>query len=311
MIFINKRKIIIILLSICIFIGVSTSLFLAIKQFKNNKQQTTEQISEDKDKILTGDGTFSKDEKENENDNRTDYEKIQDNLKYDSDGEIASDYTIDNKKGKTLSEIDGKNVITKARDNICNAKWDEAYNIVKNAVNTYNLNTPEGRTISNIYYDTNIVRTLKEIEYNEYPNAFNGFLDPQDLLVAVLHIPEKSRRDIIIDRQSLSPVFDGIVTLKGITGNTDNTNDKDLIKKFKYIQVDNTSAMQLIKIDFSIEHNPLVAYIIRDMDRKLHVYSIESKKGSEKNCLYLTIQQYIDLDKKLYNNSLIRKANAK
>lgn len=304
MVFINKNKIKLIVLAVAVILGLTTSIILGVKQMKEVKQNNpiNEYVKEDNGLIN------DKNDKDNsKEETKTEYEKIVQNTKYDSEGEVASDFTIDSKGGKVLDKSTGYNTITQARNYICNADWNSAYKTVQNVINEYNVDTEEGRTIEKIYYDTNIVRNLKNLDYDQYPQAFEGFLDPQDLLVAVLHIPEKARRDIIINRQSLSPIFNGIVTLQGVSGNSNK--DEDMQKKLKEIQVDYFDATQLIKIDFMVDGNSLEGYVVRDFDNKLKLYSIEPKEGT--TSLYLTVQGYIDLDNKLYENSLIRDAGAK
>lgn len=310
MVFINKNKIKLIALAVAVVLGLTTSIILGVRQIKEAKQNNSITKNVEDKANSENNNLNNKNDENNETDKKetkTEYEKIIENTKYDSEGEIASDFTVDSKGGKLLDKSTGHNAIVQARNYICNADWNSAYNTVQDIVNEYNLDTEEGRTIEKIYYDTNIVRNLKNLDYDQYPQAFEGFLDPQDLLVAVLHIPEKSRRDIIINRQSLSPIFNGIVTLQGISGNSNK--DEDMQKKLKDIQVDYFDAIQLIKIDFMVEGNPLEGYVVRDYDNKLKLYSIEPKEGT--TSLYLTVQGYIDLDNKLYENSLIREAGAK
>lgn len=220
--------------------------------------------------------------------NNEDNKKVE-NIKDENKKDDELDYG--NKNAPLISKAEATIIIDKARQFIRNAQWDNAYALIQDTVNKYNLDTEEGKIIQTLYYDATLALNLKGAEYKMYKNIISGIKDPENLLCIVLQIPEELRRDIIVNEDSLSPIVDPPLIVNSIS-----EEKGEMFQYASYIK----NMDKMYKIDFIADSIPLEAYIIKFKEGNIKLYMIKAKDGVKH--YFKTIKQWKDIDEMIDKN---------
>lgn len=150
--------------------------------------------------------------------------------------------------------------------------------------------------INNLYYDSTLMIATLDVPVEGKGYIVKNLKDPRMLLIGTLLLPEESRRDVIVDKDSLSPIFDGAVVIKGhqeyaITNEDFEDDYMNTILDKSY------SVSKIHKFNFEVELNPLIAYIVEHEDGTLEFFSI--KQDGDYDCWYKTINYWIEMDSKI------------
>lgn len=281
----NKKNLLIIV-GIVIIAGISTSLYLVGKN-KNTNAEKMDNISEkevnetlksltefsdeqieslskkEKEQFLTGDG----------------YEAYVGTYKIENDNkEYPEDQspTLEKQLKDYAEKADYKVII----DTINEKR--RAYKFTEN----YNLN------IASIFHDAEIMMALKNYDYIKQGEVARSMLNPEMMVSGTLMLEEKSRRGVITDKDSLSPIFDGSVKIKEHEIIFDEPDD-GIIKRIYNLCI---GATCVHKITFEIEKNELIAYIVEYSNKTLEFYGIYAPDGIETYYQPISFWEKIDDD---------------
>lgn len=299
----KKDKIKIILMIVAFITCLIGSIFSLAHPFKDKKNKSEEQLTQTEEKMnkvvdetMEEDNYFTEEEKE--------ALSKEDKLHF-AMGDFAQRYEEALKLGndenkefpKTESNTLYKNLLKKAET----AEYNEILNQIEEKTKKYKFHEEYNWKIGNLYYDATLMMSTFSVEAEGKGEMVNNLKDPSMLLIGTLFIPETSRRVIIQDSQSLSPVFDGSVTINKheeiLQGEASKYKDnfiEENLSDFTYYK--------LHKFYFSIEQNPLIAYIMESESGKLEFFSIQ--KDGEYDCSYKTKSYWIQLDEKLDKSKL-------
>ncbi|HHT7008296.1 TPA: hypothetical protein ACTZ3A_000835 [Bacillus cereus] len=172
------------------------------------------------------------------------------------------------------------------------ASYDKILNKVKDEVKNYQFTTGTNTKIASIYYDASIMMsTLTAPDFQKGKIAKN-MRHPEMMVIGTIMLPEKERRAIIHDFESLSPIVNGEVKILNhevLRGESDDP-------MLKTIQNTMVGAERVHKIEFQIEKkNNLIAYVIEYNNATLEYYGMYAPK--DKTYHYKTIQFFKEMDK--------------
>lgn len=230
----------------------------------NSEKELTENLYE------IFDGVYSKEEIDNMS-----KEEKEDLLKAPNQIDISDNSNSNNDK-KELGETDIDNFYNQIISYSETADFTTAIDKIKQFKSEYNLNYGSKVKIDNIEYDiTSIVSTIT-VDESQRGKILKNIKNPELMLIGTLLSTEKSRRDVITDNLSLSPIFDGKITILNITKlSASDTVDE----KISYIKSNNDLAESVYKIDFQVESYKLTAYIMETSAKTLEFYGIYTPEG--------------------------------
>ena len=278
-----KRNVLIIGIIITLIFSISIPIFIIFFNPKNNSGVKSESdLNNELYQIF--EGVYSK-----EDINSMSKEQKEDLLKASNDIDENTD-TKDTKK-KPIEGIEVDNFNSEIIGYSEKADFTTAIDEIKEFKESYSLNNINKKKIDNLEFDiTSIIATLT-VDESQRGKIIKNLKTPELLLLGTLFSSEKSRRDIITDKLSLSPIFDGqanILNIDKVLAN--DTNDNKVI----FIKSNNDIAESVYKIDFAIENNKLTAYIIETSADTLELYGIYTPEG-ETN-YYQTIEFWESID---------------
>lgn len=192
------------------------------------------------------------------------------------------------------SKGDFKSIISDFEDKKLEYSFSEMYN--KEIITIYN----------DAYYLNTVIN--ENSERNDYltTQVLSNIKDPQMLLYGVLFSPEESRRNIIKDKISVSPILsNNNIRINSVTsGSLESASNSSKFKddyRFKEVaRYLNEGDYLIYKFDFTIDGNNLFAYAFKNMtDLTLGFYGIYAPPGITDNYGYLTISEWIELENDL------------
>lgn len=128
---------------------------------------------------------------------------------------------------------------------------------VEEEMKTYKFHEEYNWKIGNVYYDSTIMLGVLTAPIEGQGEMVKNMKDPVMLTIGTLMIPEKSRRSVILNEESLSPIFEGAVSISDSKEVTEDMGDKYVIEIYNNAG----SVKTVLKIDFSVENTPLHAYV--------------------------------------------------
>lgn len=141
---------------------------------------------------------------------------------------------------------------------------------VEEELKTYKFYEDYNWKIGNVYYDSTIMLGVLTAPVEGQGHMVKNMKDPIMLTIGTLMIPERSRRDVIINEESLSPIFEGAVKIL----NYSEAPDDD-----KYVNeiYDNAGSVKtILKIDFTVS----IDVSVEDIPLHAYVYITDSGKPS-------------------------------
>lgn len=156
-----------------------------------------------------------------------------------------------------------------------NANYDKVLDRVDKELETYKFKEEYNWKIGNVYSDANIMLSTLTAPIQGKGYMVKNLKDPNMLLIGTLMIPEESRRDVILEKTSLSPIFDGPVTI--LSSETLDTKDSvyaEISTKIEHFK-------DIYKINFKIENFLLYAYIIDSGEENPLFYKIVNDECNE------------------------------
>ena len=139
---------------------------------------------------------------------------------------------------------------------------------IEEQMETYKFHEEYNWKIGSVYYDSTVMLGVLTAPVEGQGQMVKNMKDPIMLTIGTLMIPEKSRRDVILNEESLSPIFEGAVKIS----NYEVASDDD-----KYVDeiYDNAGSVKtILKIDFSVEDIPLHAYVYITDSGKCNLFKI-------------------------------------
>lgn len=141
---------------------------------------------------------------------------------------------------------------------------------IEEELKTYKFYEEYNWKIGNVYYDSTIMLGVLTASVEGQGQMVKNMKDPLMLTIGTLMIPERSRRDVIINEESLSPIFEGEVK---ISNYEEASNDDKYVNEI----YDNAGSVKtILKIDFSVEETPLHAYVYITDSGKPSLFKITS-----------------------------------
>lgn len=183
---------------------------------------------------------------------------------------------------------------------LCNlaetANFQDIIDKVDSLKNKYKFHEDYNWRIGNVYLDATVIMSTQTVKVEQKGDMIVNLKDPNMLLIGTLLMPEKSRRDVIQDISSLSPIFEGkvdILTTEILKNDTEDSIGKSLF-------MSENSLKEVYKIDFRVEGYDLTAYIM-----KYENGSIAFKKiigDSNTKYPFKTIEYWMSIDNEIYVN---------
>lgn len=181
------------------------------------------------------------------------------------------------------------------------ANYDKILDEIDKELVTYKFHEDYNWKIGNVYYDASLMMETLNVEESGKGNLVKTMKDPTMMLIGTLMIPEFSRRDVIKDLNSLSPVFNGVVQIfnhEEIMINEDINLEDEVISN---LLSQCFSAKSVHVYEFQIEEYALKGYVVEYMNGANEVFTIQLDGKEEKNefCPYQTIAYWIELYNKI------------
>lgn len=157
--------------------------------------------------------------------------------------------------------------------------------------------------IGDIYLDSNVILSTQDDDISNSQKSYmiKNLKDPNMLLIGALMMPEKAKRTIFPDANSLAPIFSGGVSIK----DTEIIKMKDIkdvqnIKDFTLrtiVEKDESDIISVHKISFQIEGHSLVGYLMEYDSGSYSLYSIQKDESAKNdNIPYKTIAYLIEME---------------
>lgn len=296
----EKRKIII-YISAFVLLAVGST-FIFFKTMKNNKAepqkpfQTEEEKKQEQEvnEAVDKNETLSKEEKEN----LTKEEKEE--LAF---GEYLGIKNSVNLLGKETNKEYGKEASKALYKELVDlaerASYYDIINRVDEVLKTHKFTEDYNWKICDIYLDANVMINAKgKTDKGQQGYMVSKLKDPYMLLIGTLMIPERERRDIITETGSLSPIFEGAVDITDSTVLNNETINDDTDTQAQLLFDTETSIYELYRINFKVNDNPLIAYIVRYANGVLGFKTIVTDGNYEHP--YKPISYWMNLDKIIY-----------
>lgn len=274
----KKKKTLIILLTIGIAVSMGISIYTTklVRNGSIGASNVKTQLGKPDDVKTVGKDEVVKSDKDDSIIGKTTPPNSKDPLK---------DYTAPSKADSpNISSLEAKNFESETRELFRQFKFKEGTTILSGAVNKYTLGE-NGKVIERLYYESSLIMALDGADDLGIINIIQGIKDPENLLIAVLHLDDITRQPAILNKESLNPIFSGNVTIRS------NEIDEDSYSKRVKQSFPGASGMR--KIMFDLEGNALNAYILEYPDGSLTFYAIQSAEGATNQ--YKTITQWQEI----------------
>ena len=171
----------------------------------------------------------------------------------------------------------------------------------------YLFSTTYNKELITIYNDAYYLKTITNDTTDKFKikEILSSIRDPQMLLYGALLTEESYRRDILVDKFSLSPVLVNkhiVVSSKfstsmyGVNSLEPHRKDAKFTEMAQYL---NDGNYIFYKFDITIDNNPLSAYIYKDMNSfDLSLYGLYSNEAEHP---YRTVYDFIQIDSYVSN----------
>lgn len=213
-----------------------------------------------------------------------------------------------NKEDNNNEEEDKKRIATKSvldvieretRKNISNFDFSLAERNMANKITNYDIdNSPDFESLKEMYFDLPIMaqfENLKKYEqYEQIKNLIKNIKDSENFFVSVMWLDMKERENFIYMDDSINPVFDG--TIEIINKNIVKQTERDVLDR---VNVRFSNIKEIIEIEFKIEDNYLIAYIVKLEDELKFYKIIEKIEGSTH---YITIEEWERIYRRIERN---------
>lgn len=194
---------------------------------------------------------------------------------------------------KEESNVLYKNLIKKAES----ADYNAILNEIEEKAKHYKFHEEYNWKIGNLYYDATLMIATLDAPVENRGQMVKNMKDPVMFMIGTLLLPEESRRSVILDKESLSPIFDGSVIIKKHQ-EVEVKEDEEFEDSFMDIILTETFSVNKIhKFYFEVEQNPLISYVVEHEDGTLEFYTI--KQDGNYVCHYKTISYWLKLDSSL------------
>lgn len=288
----NKNKLLLILLGTGIFIGIGLSVWTFFKvpaninathmekkdiELNEKVEETTGMKQEEIDKL-------TKDEKEG---------LVYGEIKTYSDGK----FRLQNGK-EEYPEMDARNLLNELVNHAEVASYDKIISEVKSKIEKYNFTEGTNLTIASMYHDASLMVTTLTVPEFQAGKLAKGMKDPQMMVIGTLMLPEKPRRTVITDKNSLSPIFEGAVKIKSHETLKGDTTEPNAVKAFN----STVGAEFIHKIEIELEgKNNLYAYVLEYRNATLEFYGLYAPEGKQYH--YQDIKFWENIDNAYEKNS--------
>lgn len=282
-----KKKAILLVTIIIIIVITITSSIILFNDISNNKPT---KITEEKKNNETSTESANSSEKQ-------------------SSKEEEINNTIGNYKENKIGESDDKEYPKEQTDSLynelCNLANSASYTDISNKIDNlknqhYKFTESYNTKIANIYIDSTVLLATKDVnDYEQKAYMISNLNDVHTYFTGTLMMDEKTRRKIIIDTESLNPIFKGPITVTNRTELSAKDVDQDIILRSIYDK--EPSVQSVTKYEFSIEGYPLVAYIENFLNNTHAFFTI--RNNGDVNCPYRTISYWNSIDSIIYNNN--------
>lgn len=297
-----KQKNILILTGIALVLTMSLSVFFLVKDLKkkdveidNNEVTGSQTIDEEVNNVIENTEDIPLTEEELEEMSQEDKNNF---ILGESIGQSENAIKLGNKNspeyGKEMSNSLYQQLLQLAQS----ASYIDIVNRVDEVSKKYKLTEDYNWKIGDIYLDATVMISAKDSEKGQMGYMVSNLKDPYMLLIGTLMLPERERREVIKETGSLSPIFEGVVSVGETTIITHEDKESDI--NASLIFKSESSVKELYKIKFQLEGNPLVAYIIRYNNGRIAFKTI-NLDGDYPNG-YKTISYWMNLDKVIYGD---------
>jgi hypothetical protein len=285
----KNSKLMLVLLSVGIVSGIGLSVWFTIGSPLDKSKDSAKvsvQSAEEKDKKVEEASGLSS----NEVDKLTDKQKDE---YLNGQGQLYADkkYKVYNKNNKEYPEDQGKLLVKQYMDLASVASYDKIIDDMKTKTDKYNFTTGDNLVVAGIYHDATIMLSTLTVPQVQSGKIAKGMQDPNMMTIGTMMLPELSRRSVILDKSSLTPLFSGavkIVSTEALDGTT-----KD--SKAQVVFNSCVGSMMVYKVTFEVENNPLIAYIAEYDNASLDFYGVYAPEGKE--YYYQTISFFEEQDK--------------
>lgn len=276
----NKK--IAILITLMLVLIICFTFFLSRIIVKNNI--SSNKIS-DKGVNASSDGkNIDNNIKNNAQDTTYTHQELKEGISYGHNGE------------KIMTEAIASSIEQQARNKVSQFDFVGAERYLADTIADYDINnSPSFNRIKNLYHDlpsmAKFPYMLESGQDNILKEIISGLEDSENFFTSVMWLERPDRESFIYMDDSISPVFyGGVKVLKKEIIDEKDIQD-EIKRRFKDID-------EVIKFEFDIEDNILLAYIVKS-NNKFHFFKIEEKiKGST---LYYTINEWRDFSQNSFN----------
>lgn len=194
---------------------------------------------------------------------------------------------------KEKSDVFYNNLIKKAET----AEYTDILQEIESKAHSYKFHEEYNWKIGNLYYDATLMNEVINTENENKGQMVKNMKDPTMLLIGTMFLPEEARRVVISDLDSLSPIFDGAVSIKKHE-EKEVKEDEDFEDDFmNIILTESFSVEKIHRFEFEVENTSLLAYIVEHEDGSLEFYTI--KQNGNYECHYKSIRYWIEIDNAL------------
>lgn len=282
----KKNKLVFALLGIGIAVGIGLSLWTILKSpTETIETQKEKQESIELNKQVEEVSGMEKEEIENLTEDEKESIAYGEAKSY-SDGK----YRLQNGK-KEYPELDSRNLLKTLTEYAQVASYDKIIDEMKGKVEEYNFTEGTNLRIASIYHDASLMITTLTVPEFQAGKIAKGMKDPEMMVIGTLMLPESPRREVISDKHSLSPIFEGSVKIKNHEVLRGDTTESNAVRAFNAT----VGAEFVHKIEFEIEGNNLYAYVLELRNATLEFYGIYAPEGKAYH--YQDIEFWEQIDK--------------
>lgn len=195
----------------------------------------------------------------------------------------------------TKSMLDS--VEKKARKDISNFNFRDANDYIDEKLSNYDIEnlSVNFKDFANMYFDLPIMCQFEFLkshkENKQIRELIKNLQDVENFFVSVMWLDRQEREYLIYMDDSINPVFNGGIKITN-KQKVDKNEEIDLDR----VDVRYSNIEDIIKIEFEIEGNDLIAYIVKT-EKGLGFYKItEKNKGSTR---YYTIDEWEEIYKEI------------
>lgn len=283
-----KNKLTIALLGAGMALGIGLTIWFAIAnplEQKKISNVTQEQVLKENSEIQKITDMSEEEIEKLSKDEREAY------LKGDGKDYEDGQYKISGKDKQEFPQDDSDRFAKELILNAQVANYEKIINAVKDKMENYKFTEGKNLDISSIYYDASVMMTSLTVPEIQKGKVVKDMKNPEMMVIGTIMLPEKSRRDVIYDFESLTPIAEGEVKVLGHELLEIDSEDA-YVQSISNVLV---GVARVHKVEFSVEGNNLYAYIAEYKNATLQFYGIYSPKDKAYN--YKTISFWKEMDR--------------